>query len=273
MSPQEPLRLQRSLFVAIALSLILHGVVLFAPLQTQRPASPPPMRLEASLAPRAAVPLTAVPPSVPSAEAVPAKPQARKRILALDKPQGKTPSSVPPKWSVAQKEEMKSFLDDLGGQARAAPSLAQRSRDMARGLGHEQAREGEEEGVSLERLPDSPPVDPFSLEMYLDGLVKKLNRSAAFVRNDPRAIGLRTALVQIRLNPNGSLKSFRVINAADQQDEIAFVKSVVEQAVPFAPFPADMRRSAGGLAMVICIKPASWSGSFGFTRNPDGRGC
>ncbi|MGV0976383.1 MAG: hypothetical protein ACOYBO_10685, partial [Azonexus sp.] len=80
--------------------------------------------------------------------------------------------------------------------------------------------------------------------------------------------------LEIRLNPNGSLKSFKVLNAADQQDEIAFVKSVVEQSVPFSPFPPDISKAAKSLAMVICIMPANSSGGgFGFTRNPGGRGC
>jgi hypothetical protein len=110
--------------------------------------------------------------------------------------------------------------------------------------------------------------------MYLDSLVRKLNRSAGFVRNDPRGRGLKVAAVEIRLNPNGSLKSFKVLNAADQQDQIAFVRSVVEQSVPFSPFPADIGKSAKSLAMVICIMPANaGGGGFGFTRNPGARGC
>lgn len=271
MSPQEPPRIRQSLVLAIAISLILHGIVLFAPLQSRRVAERPAARLEASLAPRvAAPPLTAVPPPLSPASA---KPQARKRVLALDKPAPGTASPPAPKWSVAEKEEMNNFLNELDSQARARPTLAQRSLAMARGLGHEQAQQDEDEVATLERLPNSPPVEAFSLEMYVDGLVKKLNRSAAFVKNDPRAKGMKSAAVQIRLNPNGSLRSFQVLNAGDQQAEIAFVKSVVEQAVPFAPFPADMRRSAQSLAMVICIMPSNWSGGFGFTRSSGGRGC
>jgi len=55
--------------------------------------------------------------------------------------------------------------------------------------------------------------------------------------------------------------------------EISFIKSVVEQAVPFAAFPADMRRSARSLGMMICIMPPSMSGGFGFSRSPDGMRC
>jgi hypothetical protein len=124
----------------------------------------------------------------------------------------------------------------------------------------------------LERLPHTPPVDRFSLEMYLDALVKKLNRSAGFVRNDRRARGLGTAMVRIRVSPDGTLRSFEVVEAADQQEEIAFVRSVVERAVPFSPFPPDIVRSARSLAMVICIQPGS-GGGVGFSRVPAGRGC
>ena len=57
-------------------------------------------------------------------------------------------------------------------------------------------------------------------------------------------------------------------------DQIAFIKSVVEQAVPFAPFPGDLRRSASALNMTICIQPASGNaGGFGFSRLPEGSGC
>ncbi|HQD16851.1 MAG TPA: hypothetical protein PLY54_15500, partial [Ottowia sp.] len=105
-------------------------------------------------------------------------------------------------------------------------------------------------------------------------LVKKLNRSASFVKNDPRARGMHSAAVEVRLNPDGSLKSFKVINAGDQQEEIAFVKSVVERAVPFAAFPPDIGKSARSLALMICIQPTGLGGDgFGFTRRPDGSRC
>jgi hypothetical protein len=144
---------------------------------------------------------------------------------------------------------------------------------MAREAGREIARQDRAAREVVERLPDSPEPDPFSLEMYLDAVVKKLNRSAAFVRNDPRAQGVRAALVRVQLNPNGTLRRFEIINAADQRDEIAFVRSVVEQAVPFASFPADLQRSARSLGILICIQPPSASGGFGFSRSADSLRC
>ncbi|MGB2903631.1 MAG: hypothetical protein WBB96_09460, partial [Candidatus Dechloromonas phosphoritropha] len=220
------------------------------------------------------------PPPAPAPAAIkpatPARPPARRPVIAIDKSRAPAASSAAPKWTIAQKEEMNSFLRELERQPQAIPrpSLAQRSLAMAREYGRQQARQEREGSEILERLPNSEPPDPFSLEMYLDALVKKLNRSAGFVRNDPRTRGLKNAAVRVRLNPDGSLQSFKILNAGDQQDQIAFIRSVVEQSVPFAPFPSDLRRSAKSLNMTICIQPSqSGSGGFGFSRLPDGRGC
>ena len=274
--PPEKPRIQWSLRLALLLSLIVHGVILALPTQSPQVEERAATRIEASLVRQPPTPpQPATPAIIPApAKTKQAKPQPQRKILAMDKAQGRAATPAAPRWSVAQKEEMNSFLRELDGQARQAPDLAQRSLAMARDIGRQQAATEKEGSEVLERVPNSPPVDPFSLEMYLDSLVRKLNRSAGFVRNDPRGRGLKVAAVEIRLNPNGSLKSFKVLNAADQQDQIAFVRSVVEQSVPFSPFPADIGRSAKSLAMVICIMPATASGGgFGFTRNPGARGC
>ena len=273
-------RKKRSLQLAIAASLLLHGLVALIPQQkpkTERAAT----RLEASFAapavkPREAVPAPPMTPEPPARRSPPTKSAERRPVLAMNKPKGKAASQPAPKWTVAQKEEMNSFLRELERQPQASPrpGLAQRSLAMAREYGRQQARQEHEGSEILERLPNSEPPDPFSLEMYLDALVRKLNRSAGFVRNDPRTRGLKNAAVRVRLNPDGSLQSFRILNAGDQQEQIAFVRSVVEQSVPFAPFPADLRRSARALNMTICIQPAqSGGGGFGFSRIPDGKGC
>ena len=83
---------------------------------------------------------------------------------------------------------------------------------------------------------------------------------------------MRLAAVHFRINPDGSLKTFKVLNAGDQQEEIAFIKSVVERAVPFAAFPPDIARSARSLGMTICIQPGD-GGGFGFSRVADGSSC
>lgn len=274
MSPQENLSVQWSLRLALLLSLLVHGAILLIPVESPRVEERAATRLEATLAQKVPMPPTPVVQAVPPAPAKSAKPQPQRKVLAMDKAQGRAVPPATPKWSVAEKEEMNNFLRELEGPARRAPDLAQRSLAMARDIGRQQAMTEKDGSEVLERLPNSQPVNPFSLEMYLDALVKKLNRSAGFVRNDPRSKGVKNASVEVRLNPDGTLKSFKVLNAADQQEEIAFVKSVVEQSIPFAPFPSDIGRSAKSLAMVICIVPGSaGGGGFGFTRNPGGRGC
>ncbi len=191
----------------------------------------------------------------------------------MKKSQGQQAASRQPKWTVAEKAEMKDFLREIEDQARTAPTLAQRSKAMARGMAGRQAQQDRDGRAILERIPDSPPVDPFSLEMYLDALVKKLNKSAGFVKSDPRNRGVKTASVMIRLNPNGSLRSFEILNMADQEGEVAFIKSVVERAVPFAAFPPDLRKSAYSIGMLICIMPPGASGGFGFNRMAEGQSC
>lgn len=145
---------------------------------------------------------------------------------------------------------------------------------MAREVGREVAEREASETLMLEPRPNAAPPDPFSLQMYLDGLIKRLNRSASHVSKDPRSEGVRKAAIQFRINPDGSLKSFTVLNAGDQTAEIEFIRSVVERSLPFAAFPPDIDKAARSLAMTICILPAGLTGGgFGFTRMPEGRGC
>lgn len=282
----------RRLLFALAVSVAAHALVLL--LHVEKPETPPQPALQARLAPVAAAPKADVRPPAPAPRpkakptARPAPTPDRPRILTARKPSTTTQRAAesPPKWTVAQKEEMDNFLDELATEAKARPTppkpdLAERSLGMAREIARESAREGARESRRhrddpfdlIERIPNSPPIDPFSLEFYLDSLVKKLNRSASFVKNDPRARGIQPASVEVRLNPDGSLKSFIVVRSGDQQEEIAFVKSVVNQAAPFSAFPPDIAKSARSLALMICIQPPSLGGGgFGFTRK-SGSGC
>lgn len=270
MSNREPSHAQDTLRLALVFSVIFHGLVLLIPQEKPRLDESAPQPLQARLVQQPPQPAVTPP--------APAKPPPRQRILSVP---GGGKWSVPaqpmppePQMSEAEKEAMKRFLNDPAPRARPAPTLADRSLAMAHQLGREIGRQEDEGSALIERIPNSPPVDPFSLEMYLDGLVKKLNRSASFVQRDPRARGVKAATVHVRLNPDGSLKSFEILKAGDQQLEIAFVRGVVEQALPFSPFPADLRKSAQSLSMHICIQPpGSGGGGFGFTRNPGGRGC
>lgn len=271
---QETPRRSPSLIFAIVTSLVLHGLVLFVQRQTPQSVAQPPGRLEAALRPRPESPAP-TPPQVDAQakQQASAKPKNQRPVLAVPQSKTQTASQSKPTWTVAQKEEMDQFLKELEPRNKVKPDLAQRSMAMAREYGREQAREDSQGSEILERLPNSPPVDPFSLEMYLDGLVKKLNRSAGYVKNEPRTKGMKSALVRVQLNPDGSMRNFKVVNAGDQQAEISYIKSVVEQATPFSAFPADMRRSAKSLTLMICIQPPSMSGGYGFSRVPDGARC
>lgn len=280
MPSPEKSRQRSTLPWAVAASLVIHALVLLVGRHEPPDERPTPSRnasrLEARLAPRAQVPATPLPLPAPAPAPAPkaaGKPSPRPRLMTAQR--GGAPAApASPTWSAAEKAEMNRFVDELADQARAAPkpTLAQRSLAMARDEGRQQAQQVAAETATLERRPNTAPPDRFTLDMYVDGLIKRLNRSAAYVRNDPRSKGMRVAAVQFRVNPDGSLKSFVVLNAADQQEEIAFIQSVVERAIPFSPFPADLDRAARSLAMTICILPAS-GGGFGFTRGTDGRGC
>lgn len=250
--------------------MLLHALLLFVlPQAPERKQAQPSSRLQARLPP-----LAEVLPVRPAPLRADKQAASRKPVLALDNAQKRRSQPTTPHWTVAERREMNDFLDELSAEARVAPTLAQRSLARARDLAREQAAAEAMALETLERLPNSPPVDAFGLEMYMEALLKKLNRSAQYVRNDPRSQGLKVAAVQVRLNSDGSLKHFRVLNAADQQDEIEFIRRVVTQAVPFAAFPEDLRRSAQSLSMIICIMPSrTGGGGFGFTRNPDGRAC
>ena len=258
----DPSRRQRDLVWAIALSLSIHISILLIPRQAPS-GEPAATRLEARLAPQVvAEPPPAVKPAPDNGATKAAKTPPRARLLTADKSRG---PSVAPQWTAAQKAEMDNFLNELA--ATPKPPLAQRALAMARDEARQMAAREEAGEALLERRANSTPPDPFSLDMYLDGLLRRLNRSANYVRNDPRTAGVRTAAVQFRLNPDGSLKSFVVLNAGDQADEIAFIRSVVERSVPFSPFPPDIDKAARSLGITICIRPGGGGdGGLGFTR-------
>lgn len=258
-------RQQRAFYLALLASCTLHLSFLFIA-EREHPAGGerPPSRLEARLPPRVATaepaPSGAAP---PPAAAGPAKAGSRSRILS-------TAKSPVPTWSAAEKAEMDSFLDEL--EKAPKPTLAQRSLAMAREQQRAMAAREEAAEALLELRPNAPPVSPFSLDAYLDGMVRRMNRSAAYVQRAARNPGLRPAAVQFRLNPDGSLKSFVVLNAGDQAEEIAFIKAVVERSIPFSPFPPDIDRAARSLGITICIRPgSSGEDGIGFTRISGGR--
>lgn len=169
---------------------------------------------------------------------------------------------------------MDGFLDELARQARppGGRELSQKALAMARQLGRVGPPEGDDEANDRAK-GNGRVAEPFSLEMYFDAFVRKMNRSAAFVRNDPRTRGSRKALVEISLNPDGSLKSYRVLRSGDQDAEIAYIKSVIDRASPFSAFPPDIRKSRDSLSIMMCIYPAGEGGGGGFSRSFGGQDC
>lgn len=262
----------RGLLVALGISVLVHGLLLVV-----RNAPPPggggggAPRLEARLTPRSAsLPAPqkpAVEPMPDKASARSAKASARPRLMTSERSRGPAVSAAR-SWTPAEKAEMDGFLNELAEQAKTTPrpTLAQRSLAMARQEAQQLAAADAAGGALLEARPNGPPADPFSLDLYMNALVRRLNQRAAFVRNDARARGIKTAAIRFRLNPDGSLKTFEVLFAGDQGDEIAFIREVVERSAPFSPFPPDIDRAARSLGVTVCIQPGS-AGGFGFTRS------
>jgi hypothetical protein len=235
----ERTREQRALLVAVAVSLVIHLLALFIPANERAGNPDTPSRLEARLAPPREAAGEAPQPPAKTSAAKTARSEPRRRVMTSEKSR----PSAPP-WSVAQKPKWTAFSTNWRnrpGQRRNRrwpsarwPWRAKRATTGADGC----RRRG-----TLELRPNGQPVNAFSLEMYLEGLVR-LNRSAGFVSNERRHKGVETAAVQFRINPDGSLKSFVVLNAGDQADEIAFIKAVIERSLPFSPFPPDIDQAA-----------------------------
>ena len=277
---------RKPLMLAFAISLLLHAVVLFFRMTgpessspaTQNSAKSPPSRLDITMTrPQN---LQMVPPPARPAE----QPEA---AVERSKKQNRRPEKSPVQqapglandlwgkktWTAAERADMDNFLNELAVQAK--PPTGREMAKKALASVREMARHGPESEAyeaAAQQAAKAQSVDPFSLEMYFDAFVRKLNRSAAFVKNEPRGKGRGKALVQILLNPDGSLKSFRVVRADDQQAEIAYIKSVVDRAAPFSAFPPDVRNTFDSLSILMCILPAS-AGGGGFSRSFSGQDC
>lgn len=273
---------------ALLLSIVLHGLVLL--IHTGSPGDRAQKaargdgaetRITARLKPE-----TADQPAViaPPAPAILPAPKRQPLKHQTNKPRRPKVMSVPAElmrqrtWSVAERDEMNQFLDELKTPPPAPPrppskgaELSRQALASAREEGRRLAQQGDVSGV--ESSLDNKTVEPFSLQMYFDAFVRKLNQSSAFVKNDPRARGSRKALVQIVLKPDGTLKSYRVIRAADQQVQIAYIKQVIDLASPFSAFPQDIRRAMESFSVLICIYPPREGESGGFTRSFGSQDC
>lgn len=256
-------RANRSTGFALLASLILHVLVLWL-----GPSEPPYAKGSSSPARVSRLDATLASPA-----AKPSKPQAQARKTPTPRTRAKVltaPGPGPRTWSLREKDEMDRFLKELKPTpAASGKELAQRGLAMARDLGRQGSDDagGEAPGVST----GGKGVDGLSLELYFDAFVRKLNRSAAFVKRENRGNGRRKALVQIILNADGSLQSYKVLRAADQELEIAYIRSVVERAAPFAAFPPDIKNATKSLTVNMCITPQG-SGD-GFVRMGGSEAC
>jgi len=262
--------------IALAVSLALHLSLLFI----KRATPPEPLisdsqNLPSELQVRIS---RSEPPNAPSAMQQPIAPQvptkARRPTAQLPTPLTRTVEAEKT-WSQAEKEEMNRFLNELGAESKppSGRALAQKAMAMARAIGAE--GEVDQEAVTIAQRLRAANVEPFNIELYYESLFRKLNRSAEMVKNKSREAGSHVAVVRVVLNPNGSVKSFTIQQAADQQSEIAYIKSVVERAAPFPAFPADIRKATDAMILQICIQPRSFGpggGAF-FSRMSRGQSC
>ncbi|MEI7430233.1 MAG: hypothetical protein WCL27_07225 [Betaproteobacteria bacterium] len=279
-----PLRSGRLFQLALVVSLLLHAAVLFLSyspdlrsgqtansdgdanaIGAMRP------RLQATLA-RPTVALRS-PASAPVESTLQKPVESSNRQLKQKRMTAPTGVWANRTWTKAERAEMDKFLNELATQTKplTGQALAQKALAMARQLART-PQEGKEDGIGRSDV-NGKFVEPLSLEMYFDSFVRKMNRSAAFVKNDPRPPGRRKALVEIALNSDGSLKSYRVLRSGDQEAEIAYIKSVVERASPFSAFPPDIRRARDSLTVMMCIYPPHLSGGGGFSRSFGAQDC
>ena len=285
------LQVRKSFLLAMGFSLLLHAVVLFVGYSSSNflPRSgadaenqemPPQRRLIATLARSPVTPPRPSGVQVSTPEPKPPEPASKRRLSPNKKAPTKSLSApayslANRKWSKAEQADMKSFLDELAIDTRPPPSgqtLSAKALATARQMG----RSALEDGVDRESKPASgkgKPIDRYSLEMYWDAFLRKLNRSAAFVENERRVRGQRKALVEISLNSDGSLKDYRVLYAADQAAEVAYIKRVVERASPFAAFPPDIRKERDSMSIRMCVYPAREGEGGGFSRSWGSQGC
>ena len=254
---------------ALLISLALHAVLIaikpFSDREAARRATGPKSPVVVTL-PKQAPPLAQVAPETkPPAE----KPSAHlsKRPALITAPE--------PTWTMAEREEMKRFLDELDtpSKPRSGRELEQSALAMARTMPPQQ-EEDDDLKEMMQKLADAK-VEPYSLEMYFDALFRKMNRSAAMVSNERVAKGKHVAAVRITVNQDGSVKNFRVLWAADQQAEIAYIKAVVDQAAPFPVFPTAIRDATNAIVLQVCILPGRYGDGGGatFTRMSKGQGC
>lgn len=268
----------KSIVIALAISLVFHlSLLLFKWTKPEVMAEPEARQPPTQLDVRIAKPEAFTPPPQPAPVPQPVTPkrsvtQARPKPVPIQRPSPLTAEVAKP-WTKTDKEEMRRFLDELAPKRRTGRDLEQEALATARTL-EKRVEKDDEADVITQRLRDAH-VEPLSIELYYEALFRKLNRSAEMVKNKSKETGSRVAVVRAVLNPDGSLKSFTILQAADQQAEIAYIQSVVERAAPFPAFPPDIRKATDAMILQICIQPqrtGPGGGAF-FSRLSPGQGC
>lgn len=280
----DRVRSRTSLRWAVGVSLLLHAAVLFIGYSSSGPGSRSGVMLDGfSVTPPPGLTATLVGPVTPRAddrEVPPARDQRNTPAPAKAAERPKLSASsdgwAAQKWTPAERAEMDQFLDELAAEARpkSGGEVAQQALAQARQAGRGPQDGGAEDPAGTS-ASNGQTVEPFSWEMYFDAFVRKLNRGAAFVKRDPGARGsrgTRKALVRISLNADGSLKSYRVMRAADREAELDYIRRVVEQAAPFSAFPPDIRGATDTLNILLCVYPPHEGGG-GFARSFGDEDC
>ena len=261
--------------VALTASLAFHLSLLFF-----KPATPPETfvpqssRAPSQLDVRLAKPDRAAQTPVTPQQAAPIPPAAKTQRKPTQLQTPPVVAEVEKTWTKTEKDEMSRFLNELESPPKpSGTELARRALAQARTLGTEGEKHDELAEI-MQRLRAAN-VEPLSLELYFEALFRKLNSSAAMVQRKTRDTGSQVAVVRVALNPNGSVKSFTILQTADQQAEIAYIKSVVERAAPFPVFPPDIRSATDALILQICIQPKGVGAGNGaqFTRMSRGQSC
>ncbi|MEK6663796.1 MAG: hypothetical protein AABY73_08010 [Pseudomonadota bacterium] len=266
----------KRILVALAVSLAFHLTLFFFKFSTPHEVlESNPSRVPSQLDVRLSPPDRAAPPPPLPPQASATQPAAKARRQPTQMQPAPMVAEAEKTWTTVEKDEMNRFLNELGTQSKppSGTELARRALAMAKTLGRQD--EKNDEMAEITQRLRAANIEPLSLELYFEALFRKLNRSATMVQRNAYKAGSQVAEVRVTLNPNGSVKSFTILHSADQQAEIAYIKSVVERAAPFPVFPADIRSATDKLILQICIQPSRFGEGTGaqFTRMSRGQSC
>ncbi len=270
-----PISKDKRFLVALAVSLVFHLSLLLFKLSSRHEtpesvSSHLPSRFDVRLVKPDQAPLSLPQPKMPKLPAVKLRSQIDQLMhLPVNS------AAAEKAWTMTEKDEMDRFLNELNAEANPSldRTLKQKALTMASAISAQGDRDYEAEQIT-QRLREAK-IEPFNIELYYESLFRKLNSSAAMVKNKSRDSGSHVAVVRVVLNADGSVRSFTIQHAGDQQSQIAYIKSVVERAAPFQVFPTDIRNATDAMILQICIQPKSFepgSGSF-FSRMSRGQSC